>query len=146
MKTCDELELPCNEEAYYYIVKNKVTGEISEMLSNDYQDNGKNLILLKQLIKLLFYKKDMSPPINDFSIYKDGIDYTYSILDEENAFLLVCYNIDKTSSFKQKEINSFYEDCQTAGIPFYALCASSDDNIFAFANENENRISFLFYR
>ena len=101
------------------------------------------MILSKRQIKPLFYR-GYEPPINDFSISKDGADYTYSVLDEDNAFLLVCYNIDKTSASAQEEINAFYADCQTAGISFYALCASSDDNILAFAEENNIEYPFYF--
>ena len=143
MKTCDELELPCTEEAYYYVVKNKVTGEVSEMLSTDYQDNWEEFDFVETTDKTMLIQQGYEPPINDFSIFKDGTDYTYSILDEENAFLLVCYDINQTSTSAQKEINAFYADCQSAGVSFYALCASSDDNILNF--KKKNKIEYPFY-
>ena len=143
MKSCNELELPCTEEAYYYVVKNKVTGEVSEMLSTDYQDKWQDFDFIEATDKIIVLQEGYEPPIKDFSIFKDGIDYTYSILNEDNVFLLICYNIDKSSSFKQEVINAFYKDCQTAGISFYALCASSDENILAFAEKNN--IEYLFY-
>lgn len=144
MKTCDELELPCTEEAYYYIVKNKATREVSEMLSTDYQDKWEEFDFVEATDKTIVLQEGYESPINDFSISKDGVDYTYSVLDEDNAFLLVCYNIDKTSASVQEEINAFYAGCQTAGISFYALCASSDDNILAFAEENNIEYPFYF--
>ena len=144
MKTCDELELPCTEEAYYYVVKNKATGEVSEMLSTDYQDKWEEFDFVEATDKTIVLQEGYEPPINDFSISKDGADYTYSVLDEDNAFLLVCYNIDKTSASGQEEINAFYADCQTAGISFYALCASSDENILAFAEQNNIEYPFYF--
>ena len=144
MKTCDELELPCSEEAYYYIVKNKATGEVSEMLSTDYQNKWEEYDFVEATDKTIVLQEGYEPPIHDFSISKDGADYTYSVLDEENAFLLVCYNIDKTTASAQEEINSFYADCQIAGIPFVALCASSDENILAFAQEYNIEYPFYF--
>ena len=143
MKSCDELELPCTEEAYYYVVKNKVTGEVSEMLSTDYQDNWQDFDFIEATDKIIVLQEGYEPPIKDFSIFKDDIDYTYSILNEDNVFLLICYNIDKSSSFKQEAINTFYKDCQTAGISFYALCASSDENILAFAEQNNIEYFFI---
>jgi uncharacterized membrane protein YphA (DoxX/SURF4 family) len=143
MKTCDELGLPCAEEALYYIVKDKNTGETSEMLSTDYQDKWEQFDFVEATDKSIVLQEGYEPPIHDFSISLDGVDYTYSILDEENAFLLVCYNITKTSSSKQEEINAFYEECQARGISFYALCASSDDNILAY--QEENNIDYPFY-
>ena len=143
MKTCDELELPCNEEAYYYIVKNKESGELSKMLSNDYQNRWKEFDFIEATDETVVLQEGYEPIIKDFSIYKDGIDYTDSVLSKENAFLLICYNIDKTSSFKQKEINSFYEECSTAGIPFYSLSASSDDNILLLQMKMKLHILFI---
>ena len=143
MKTCDELGLPCTEEALYYIVKDKSTGENSEMLSTDYQDKWEQFDFVEATDKSIVLQEGYEPPIHDFSISLDGVDYTYSILDEENAFLLVCYNITKTSSSKQEEINAFYEECQAREISFYALCASSDDNILAY--QEENNIDYPFY-
>ena len=144
MKSCDELELPCTEEAYYYVVKNKATGEVSEMLSTDYQDKWQDFDFVEATDKIIVLQEGYEPPIKDFSIFKDGTDYTYSILNEDNAFLLICYDINKSSSSKQEEINTFYSDCQTAGISFYALCASSDDNILAYVEENNVKYPFYF--
>lgn len=144
MKTCDELGLPCTEEAYYYIVKNKASGEVSEMLSTDYQDKWEEYDFVEATEKTIVLQEGYEPPIHDFTISKDGADYTYSVLAEENAFLLVCYNIDKTSASEQEKINAFYAKCQAAGFSFYALCASSDDNILAFAEENNIEYPFYF--
>lgn len=144
MKSCDELELPCTEEAYYYVVKNKATGEVSEMLSTDYQDKWQDFDFVEATDKIIVLQEGYEPPIKDFSIFKDGTDYTYSILNEDNAFLLICYDINKSSSSKQEEINTFYSDCQIAGISFYALCASSDDNILAYVEENNVKYPFYF--
>ena len=144
MKTCNELELPCTEEAYYYVVKNKSTGEVSEMLSTDYQDKWEEFDFVEATDKTIVLQEGYEPPIHDFSISKDGADYTYSVLDDDNAFLLICYNIDKTSVSTQEEINAFYADCQTEGISFYALCASSDENILAFTDKNNIEYPFYF--
>mgnify|MGYP001157967317 FL=1 len=144
MKTCDELGLPCTEEAVIYIVKDKSTGETSEMLSSDYQDKWEQFDFIEATDKSIVLQEGYEPPIHDFSISKDGVDYTYSVLDEENAFLLVCYNIEKTSSSKQDEINAFYQECLAKGISFYALCASSDENILAFKEANNIEYNFYF--
>ena len=80
MKTCDELELPCTEEAYYYVVKNKATLEVSEMLSTDYQDKWEEFDFVEATDKTIVLQEGYEPPIHDFSISKDGADYTYSVL------------------------------------------------------------------
>lgn len=144
MKTCDELDLPCTEEAYYYVVKNKENGEVSEMLSTVYQDKWEEYDFVEATEKTIVLQEGYEPPIHDFSISKEGLDYTFSILEEENAFLLVCYDITKTSAKEQESINAFYSECQSKGISFYALCASSDDNISSFSEEHNIEYSFYF--
>ena len=71
MKTCNELELACAEEAYYYVVKNKATGEVSEMLSTDYQDKWEEFDFVEATDKTIVLQEGYEPPIHDFSISKD---------------------------------------------------------------------------
>ena len=70
MKNCDELELPCTAEAYYYVVKNKATGEVSEMLSTDYQDKWEEFDFVEATDKTIVLQEGYEPPIHDFSISK----------------------------------------------------------------------------
>ena len=132
--------------AYYYVVKNKVTGEVSEMLSTDYQDKWQDFDFIEATDKIIVLQEGYEPPIKDFSIFKDGIDYTYSILNEDNVFLLICYNIDKTSSFKQEAINTFYKDCQTAGFLSMLYVLRAMKIFLTFARIKQYRIFILFYR
>lgn len=143
MKTCDELNLPCTEEALVYVVKDKQSGVVSEMLSSDYQNEWQNYDFVEATDKSVILQEGYEPPIHDFSISREGVDFTSYILDEKNAFLLVCYNIEKTSLSQQKAINKFYSQCLASGISFYALCASSDDNIAQFKAKND--VSYPFY-
>ncbi|MGC6470951.1 MAG: BT_3928 family protein [Flavobacteriales bacterium] len=144
MKTCDELSLPCTEEAIVYIVKDKQSGETRDMLSTDYQEKWEEFDFVEATDQTILLQEGYEPPIHDFSIFKDGIDYTYSILEEKNAFLLVCYDITKTSTGKLDEINTFYQNCLENNIPFYALCASSDDNILKFKQDFNIQYPFYF--
>ena len=143
MKTCDELGLPCTEEAYFYIVKNKKTGQTSEMLSSDYQEKWEEYDFIDATDKSVILQQGYEPPIHDFSISKNDQDFTFSILEEQNVFLLICYNITKTSDTELNRINDFYSECVSKGISFYALCASSDDYITSFISQNS--IDFPFY-
>ena len=143
MKTCDELELPCAEEALVYIVKDKQSGEESEMLSSDYQNQWENYDFVEATEQSVVLQEGYEPPIKDFSISSSGIDYTSYILQEKNAFLLICYNIEKTNPHQQNVINEFYQQCQENGISFYALSASSDEYITNF--KAKNKVTYPFY-
>ena len=144
MKTCDELSLPCTEEALLYIVKDKQSGEVLEMLSSDYQNQWENYDFVEATDKSVTLQEGYEPPITDFSISNQGVDYTERILNEKNVFLLICYNIEKSSSDQQDNINRFYEQCQENGISFYALCASSDENIADFKQLTNAQYPFYF--
>lgn len=144
MKTCDELNLPCTEEALVYIVKDKQTGEVSEMLSSDYQNQWENYDFVEATEQSVILQEGYEPPIKDFSISSQGQDFTNQILQEKNAFLLICYNIEKTNADQQNAINEFYRQCQENGISFYALCASSDEDIANFKANNKATYPFYF--
>ena len=138
MKTCDELELPCTEEAYYYVVKNKATGEVSEMLSTDYQDKWEEFDFVEATDKTIVLQEGYEPPINDFSIFKDGLIILFRLMKIMHFYWFV---IILTKLFLHKRNQCFLCRLSTAGISFYALCASSDDNILAFA---EKKIEYPF--
>ena len=144
MKTCDELNLPCTEEALVYIVKDKQTGEVSEMLSSDYQNQWENYDFVEATEQSVILQEGYEPPIKDFSISSQGQDFTNQILQEKNAFLLICYNIEKTNADQQNAINEFYRQCQENGISFYALSASSDEDIANFKANNKATYPFYF--
>ncbi|MCC6253153.1 MAG: DoxX family membrane protein [Bacteroidia bacterium] len=84
------------------------------------------------------------PPIHDFSISKDGSDYTEDILDKDGyTFLLVCYNINKTDKdVFAKKINPFVEKCDKAGIPVIGMTASIDSEVEAFRHEVQAAFDF----
>ncbi len=89
-------------------------------------------------------RKGDLPPIHDFSISKDGSDYTEDILDKEGyTFLLICYNINNTDKdvFAQK-INSFTAACDKAQIPFIGISASVNTEVETFRHEVQAAFDF----
>jgi uncharacterized membrane protein YphA (DoxX/SURF4 family) len=137
MKTCEELELPCPEVAYYYKVKDKSTGEEMEILSTEYIEQWEKYDFVSSTDKTVVLQEGYEPPIHDFSISIGDADYTSMVLDEDYAFLLVCYNINKTSNEHQESINKFHSASLENNIAFFALSASSDEDIQKFNLENQ---------
>jgi uncharacterized membrane protein YphA (DoxX/SURF4 family) len=144
MKTCDELGLPCEEVAYFYQVKDKTTGEELEITSKAYQENWENYDFIASSDKTIILQEGYEAPIHDFSIELDGADYTYSILDEPKAFLLITYNINKAEVDIQPEVNAFAAQCDAAGIPFVAISASIDDDLQAFKEQTNTTYPFYY--
>lgn len=137
MKTCDELGLPCEEVAYFYLVKDKASGEEIEITSSEYQDNWEQYEFLSATDKSVVLQEGYEPPVHDFSISLDGADYTSSILESDFAFLLVSYSIEKADKDIQVDVNAFAAAAAEQGIPFIAISASSDESLTAFAQENK---------
>ena len=141
MKSCDELGLPCPEKIDYFIVKNKETGEDKEILSSEWDwqiddfvsNTGKSLEI-----------EGYEPPINDFSISIDEADYTESILNEDYAFLVVAYNLSKTSKEAWNQVNDLSAGAEELEIPFITMSASSSDMIEEFRHEVQAAYPFYF--
>ncbi|MGC6428780.1 MAG: BT_3928 family protein [Flavobacteriales bacterium] len=145
MKTCEDLGLPCTEEAYYYKVKDKTSGQEIEILSTEYQENWQNYDFISSTENAITLVQGYEPAITDFSISLNGFDYTTSILDEEYVFLLVCYNINKTNDSPFDDINQLYTSILSDSIAsLYALSASSTDDLNLFNERNNSNFEFYF--
>ena len=144
MLTCDELGLPCTKEAYFYLVKEKSTGQEIEILSSVYQDNWENYDFISSTEKSIVLQEGYEPPINDFSISIDDFDYTSEILDQENALLFICYNINKTKDHSFDKLNILYESVISDSLAsFIPMSASVSEDLESF--KAKNNVSFDFY-
>lgn len=89
-------------------------------------------------------RKGDVPPIHDFSISKDGSDYTEEILSKEGyTFLMVCYDINLTDKavFASK-INEFVKQCDANKIPVIGMTASVDNEVELFRHEVQAAFDF----
>jgi uncharacterized membrane protein YphA (DoxX/SURF4 family) len=144
MKTCDELGVPCEEVAYFYKVKDKVSGEELEITSVEYQNNWEQYDFLESSDNSIVLQEGYEAPIHDFSISLDGADYTYSVLDADYAFLLVTYNILKTEKDAWSKVNDLAASAETNSIPFLVMSASTDEVIEDFRHEVQAMYPFYF--
>ena len=144
MKTCEELELPCREEAYYYIVKDKASGQESELLSTEYLQKWQVYDFVEATEKVLVLEEGYDPPVKDFSISSQGYDFTDQVLEAELTFLVVNYNVKKSNKEVYNKINAFYDACLLDSISVYSLSASSDEDINEFKHETASVMPFYF--
>ncbi len=94
--------------------------------------------------KTKLIEKGYEPPIHDFSISKDEVDITDSILSAKKAYLVIAYNIKKTNVEASKKLTDLYLACEKKGITFVALSASSDELIDVFRHENNIMFPYNF--
>lgn len=115
-----------------YQYKNKATGEEKTFDSNS--DEFKTLNFdeweyVDRSEKLL--KKGYEPPIHDFTISNDEEgEITDLVLSDENySFLLVAYNLKKTSLDGFKTAYKIAEFAKEKGLKFYCLTSASQEDI-----------------
>ena len=145
MKSCNELGLPCTEQASIYIVKDKQSEQLLEMNANDWISQMDRYEYVEATDKVVLLVEGYEPPIHDFSITTlDRYDITDSILQVEEAYLVVVYDISKTNAEASKKLSDLYLACEKEGITFVALSASSDELIDAFRHENNIMFPYHF--
>jgi len=126
---------------YFYILKNKKTGEQKEFESwppnwdTDYDYVDSRTEPLDKSIK----------PIIGFAMNNEyGENYTNEFLQKEGyKFILVEYDLDKANQSVQGKINDFAALCEANKIEFVGL--TSSDSLKQFNFKKEHNINYTFY-
>lgn len=130
------------ENTFFY--KNKNTGKIEKFTEENYpwQDTA-NWVYNDMKSKLV--QKGYEPPIHDFSIESpEGENITdFFTFDSNYVFMLVTYNLKKSSLKSQPQINDLAEWAQNKGFSFICLTSSIPDEYQKFANDHN--ISYDFF-
>ena len=136
----DAMKIPENapkevyENTFYY--KNKNTGEIQKFTEQNYpwQDTV-NWVYENMESKLV--QEGYRPPIHDFMIQsaegEDVIDFF--IHDNNYVFMLIAYNLDKSSRKSQDKINNLANWASENGLSFICITSSLPDESAVFAEE-----------
>ncbi|MEL1244287.1 BT_3928 family protein [Flavobacterium sp. DGU11] len=64
------------------------------------------------------------PPIHDFTIEKDGEDYTDSVLEQPKLIMLISYDLTKASDDGLAQLEKFSKDAQDKGYMVIGVTAS----------------------
>lgn len=126
---------------YFYLLKNKATGEQKEFQT--WPPNwDKEWDFLSSRTEPL--DKNIKPIIG-FSMQNEyHEDYTDEFLQKEGyKFLLVEYNLDKAATSVQGKINDFAIMCKTENIEFAALTSSDSATVAVF--KTQHNINYKFY-
>ncbi len=77
-------------------------------------------------------KEGYKPPIHDFSIEKDGNDYTSDYLNKEKVILVVMYNLSKVEQKGAESLSYFVSLAEKKNYAIIALSASGAADITKF--------------
>lgn len=134
MKIPENAPTEVYENTFYY--KNKNTGEIQKFTEQNYpwQDTV-NWVYDNMESKIV--QEGYKPPIHDFSIQSaEGEDVKDFFIYEKNyVFMLIAYNLDKSSRKPQEKINNLAGWAAENGLSFICLTSTLPDESAAFAEE-----------
>lgn len=134
MKIPEDAPKDIYENIFYY--KNKTSGEVQKFTEQNYpwQDTA-NWVYENMESKLL--KAGYKPPIHDFTIQsREGEDVKdFFLYDKNYVFILVAYNLEKSSRKPQEKINALAGWAVENGLSFICLTSSLTDQSDVFKEE-----------
>ena len=89
-------------------------------------------------------REPYEPPIHDFSIERDGEDFTTEILQEEHLILIVSYNLDKAEAKGLKAIKEVADQAIKNGYEVIGLTATGPEEQQLFREAYKLNFDFYF--
>ncbi len=88
-------------------------------------------------------QKGYEPPIHDFTIEQEGVDFTKEILSEKKLVMVIAYDLAKTNETVFKEIKEITDEAIRKGYKVIGMSASNE----AFTSNiiKKNDLNFEFY-
>ena len=142
-KDCSQLGLPCDKYSQIMKVKRLDNAEIIEISEQEYVNNFQLYEWLENIGDPVLIQKGYEPSIYDFTIEKNGIDYTNEILSEKKLLIFVSYDLNKISNKAHRQWQITAKSAHENGYKVIGLTSSSDEIITGFTTKNN--ISFDFY-
>ena len=130
------------ENIFYY--KNKNSGEVKKFTEENYPwQDTMNWAYDNMESKLI--QEGYHPPIHDFTIETpDGENIIdFFMYDENYVFMLVAYNLHKSSTKNQDEINNLASWAIGEGMSFFCLTSTVPEESQEFAQENQTSYEFF---
>lgn len=140
------MEIPAGAEKseYEMVFIYKVNGVDTEISYDDVMANkipeGAEFVDRKD--KLI--KQGYVPPIHDFTIEKDGNDYTDSVLEEPKVMLLISYDLDKTKEKGMKLLEDLHQKAITKGYLVIGMTSSNPETIAAYKTKYKHTFDYYF--
>ena len=126
------------EIEYHYTFK--INGEEKTFTTNGSYPNVDGEFLRVETNTI---REPYEPPIHDFSIERDGEDFTAEILQEEHLIMIVSYNLDKAEAKGLKAIKTVTDQAIKNGYEVVGLTATGPDEQQLF--KEAYKLNFNFY-
>lgn len=105
----------------------KVAGAEKEFSENDLMNLPDGAEFVRRDDKLI--EKGYVPPIHDFSMEKEGSDYSEELLKEPKLLVFVAYDLSKSSEEGMQQLEALSEKAKAAGYKVIALSASVEKDV-----------------
>jgi uncharacterized membrane protein YphA (DoxX/SURF4 family) len=139
-----DMEIPDNapKDEYKTTFIYEKNGVQKEFTLENYPKNDSTWIFVDQKSELI--KKGFRAPIHDFSIMNEKFDdITQEVLSfPGKTYLLIMYDLNLTSKEGAEKAEKVYQKAIKSGIKFYALTASSDEDVQKFVDNMGVTFSF----
>lgn len=89
-------------------------------------------------------QKGYEPPIHDFSIERDGDNYTSEMLSEEKLIMIVAYSLGRSETEGLSKMNTVVEQAKAEGYRVIGLSASGDELKEQIKDQYDLDIEFYF--
>ena len=145
MKPAEELGLEPPQYEVIYTMEQE-DGTRTEITSEQYIDEKwwekKEWVMLSELSKTIKVSEGYEPPVHDFSLMSDYGDMTDSILALDEVWLLVAYNVEKTSVEGWEKVVPKLAQLSQNNIPHVVLSASMPEELQALGMPIETSFAF----
>lgn len=134
MKSAEELGLKPPQFQVNYTMKNKTTGEETQITDKQYvnepkwYEEGTPWGLLAEKTETVKIADGYEPPIHDFVLDCDGEDMTETYLNEEKMVFFITPFTEKLTSDEISKLNQLHEKLNSANIKSVALTNSDIEN------------------
>lgn len=138
-----EAKAPVNRVFLSY--KNTLTGEVKEYdTGGTYPWNDSTYVIVEGSNRVVEVEPGIESQVQDFRLTDaDGYELTDDILNEPNPVLLVlCYNVNKTSTGNLPSIAKLAADAEAAGWYVYGMSANGWEEIEVFRHQHQLAFPF----
>ena len=137
---------PTDLYSHSFFYKNLTTNEVKQFTETDYPWQDTLNWKFESMGEPILVSKGYTPPIHDFFIQmEDGTDVKDFFFDDPKfTFILVAYNLEKSSSKKQQQINELANKAKNAGMNFICLTSSTGTTLENFKQQHHPPYDFLF--
>lgn len=131
---------PVYELVFYYDVDG-VRTEFSyeQAMGGEIPENASFLERTEKLIK-----EGFTPPIKDFSIEREGNDFTEEVLQTDKVMIFVMYQLSKSSETGLKKLENLHKKATAAGYLVIALTASLENEIVEVSKKYGHTFDYYF--